>query len=173
MKQGMKTIDYIYRHKMQNAWKEMTETAKADLPELNRKTDATTGAGIMGDIELPTPGQYENMKLTISYRTSSEKFERATAPGVHEIELSTAVQVLDRSNGSDSVQYVKYSMKGYCVASKPGTVETGKESDASAEYNLIYYKKTINGIVAREVDKLNGVDRVFENEYYQDIMNNL
>ena len=170
---AMKTIAYKYRHKIEDVFVEMTEAASVELPELTEKSDAISGAGIMGELEMPVRGQYANMKITVAYRTSSEKFERATAPGLHTMEFSAAIQVLDESTGETKTQYVKYHCKGYKAMAKPGKLEQGGEMDASAEYNLIYYQKTIDGTVAREIDKLNGVDKVFGKEYYQNIINNL
>lgn len=168
-----KTIAYKYRHLINSTFKEISESASVELPELTEKSDAISGAGIMGELELPVKGQYANLKVTVAYRTSSENFERATAPGVHSMEFSAAIQVLDKGTGETKTQYVKYYCKGYKAMAKAGKLEQGGEMDASAEYNLIYYKKTIDGTVAREIDKLNGVDKVFGKEYYQNIINNL
>ena len=170
---GTKTIAYKYRHLFGNNLKEITESANIELPELSEKADAISGAGIMGEIELPVKGQYANMKVTVSYRTGLLNFEKATAPGLHTMEFSAAIQVLDNSTGNTATQYVKHYCKGYKAMAKQGKLEQGGEMDASAEYNLIYYKKTIDGVVVRELDKLNGVDKVNGTEYYQNILSNL
>lgn len=170
---GTKTIAYKYRHLFGNTLTEISESTSVELPELTEKADAISGAGIMGEIELPVKGQYGNLKVTISYRTSLINFEKATTPGLHTFELSAAVQVLDNATGETNTQYVKYYCKGYKAMAKAGKLEQGGEMDASAEYNLIYYKKTIDGTVVRELDKLNGVDRANGVEYYQSIISNL
>jgi len=172
---GTKTIAYKYRHLFLpgNTFTEIAENASVDLPEIAEKSDAISGAGIMGEIEMPVKGQYGNMKVTVAYRTSLLNFEKATTPGLHTMEFSQAVQVINPASGETVTQYVKYYCKGYKAMSKPGKLEQGGEMDASAEYNLIYYKKTIDGVVVREIDKLNGVDKVNGVEYYQDIISNL
>ena len=173
MNVGMKTIGFKYRHKFGNSYVEIAECANAELPEISEKADAVGGAGIMGEIEMPVRGQYNNMKVTIAYRTSLENFEKATTPGLHAFELSQAVDVLNKSTGGTDTQYIQYYCKGYKAVAKPGKLEQGGEMDASAEYNLVYYKKVIDGVVAREIDKLNGVDKVYGDEFYQDVQKNL
>lgn len=170
---GTKTIAYKYRHLIDGNYTEISEAASVDLPELTEKADAISGAGLMGEIELPVPGQYSNLKVTVSYRTSLGNFEKATTPGLHTMEFSQAIQVLNNSTGATETQYVKYHCKGYKATAKPGKLEQGGEMDASAEYSLIYFNKVIDGAVVREIDKLNGIDKSYGVEYYQNIIGNL
>ena len=46
--------------------------ADVTLPKIGYKTSTMSGAGIGGEIEMPTPGQTESLELEISWRTMNE-----------------------------------------------------------------------------------------------------
>ena len=61
--------------------------ADVTLPDINYKTATISGAGIGGEIEMPTPGQTESMETEISWRTINEDVTELLAMRSHDLEF--------------------------------------------------------------------------------------
>ena len=48
-------------------------TVDVTLPKITPKSVTASGAGIAGDMDMPTKGQTENMETEITFRTTTEE----------------------------------------------------------------------------------------------------
>lgn len=87
-------------------------TAEVALPSLEPKTSTLSGAGIGGEIEMPTPGQLGSMELELNWRTLNKKNAKLMAMKAHDLELRSATETYDAATGILGVGAVKINVRG-------------------------------------------------------------
>ena len=130
--------------------------ASVTLPEVKMKT----GAGINGEIDSPTIGQFESMEQEIDFNVLySSAMDMLSPLSVVNLTLRAAQQVYDKTGG--------YAFKGLRVVEmgrvktfNPGKVEKGEGMEAKVTLELTYLLVENDGSPLLEVDKLNGVYKV-------------
>ena len=127
--------------------------ASVTLPEVKMKTSTVSGAGINGEIDSPTIGQFESMEQEIDFNVLySSAMDMLSPLSVVNLTLRAAQQVYDKTGG--------YAFKGLRVV-EMGRVKTfnpGKVEKVTLE--LTYLLVENDGSPLLEVDKLNGVYKV-------------
>ena len=134
--------------------------ASATLPEINQKTSTVSGAGINGEMDSPTIGQFESMEQEIQFNTLYSSAVGMLSPmSTVKLTFRAAQQVYDKSGG--------YAFKGLRVVEmgrvkkfKPGKLEKGESMEATVTLELSCIMIEVNGNQILEVDKLNGVYKV-------------
>ena len=120
--------------------------ASVTLPEVKMKTSTVSGAGINGEIDSPTIGQFESMEQEIDFNVLySSAMDMLSPLSVVNLTLRAAQQVYDKTGG--------YAFKGLRV------VEMGR-MEAKVTLELTYLLVENDGSPLLEVDKLNGVYKV-------------
>ena len=139
-----------------------------DLPEINMKSSTIDGAGIGGEIDSPTIGQFESMEQEINFNTLYSSAMQMLSPlSSVNLTIRGAQQVYDKNCGY-SFKGVRVVEKGRVKKFKPGKLEKGEAMDASVTIELTYIKIEVDGEVLVEIDKLNpkyyvmGVDMLAE-----------
>ena len=129
--------------------------ASVTLPEVKMKTSTVSGAGINGEIDSPTIGQFESMEQEIDFNVLySSAMDMLSPLSVVNLTLRAAQQVYDKTGG--------YAFKGLRVV-EMGRVKTfnpGKVEKAKVTLELTYLLVENDGSPLLEVDKLNGVYKV-------------
>ena len=134
--------------------------ASVTLPEVKMKTSTVSGAGINGEIDSPTIGQFESMEQEIDFNVLySSAMDMLSPLSVVNLTLRAAQQVYDKTGG--------YAFKGLRVVEmgrvktfNPGKVEKGEGMEAKVTLELTYLLVENDGSPLLEVDKLNGVYKV-------------
>lgn len=128
-----------------------------ELPDLENKTETIDGAGVLGSIDLPAAGQYENLVMKIPFQhLSTEALALVNTLEPPEITIRSAQQgVID--SGTSIVRGLRIVARGYSKNFAQGKLEKGAKSDTECELSLLYYKIEINGETLFELDKLNYV----------------
>lgn len=130
------------------------------LPEITKKTETLTGAGLGGDIEIPIEGQLENMTANIKFSNICEGMMLEDGK-VMEINIKAALQEVDtESHETGIIKRMSSSIKGRVKSLKPGDVAPGSKAEAEIEMSVTYYKLEIDGKELYEIDKLNNVCRI-------------
>lgn len=157
MKISNKTIDYKLKASDQNdAMQLIDDSADLQLPSIEKLTDTIKGAGIMGEIDLPVYGQIGSMTFTVNNRADNSKYAMLSRPGPIKFETVWSNDILDSSNMSIGLQVNKVFMTGFNKKYDPGKIEVGGPADGSSEFEIVYYRRLINGVEIILVDKLNG-----------------
>ncbi len=155
MKIGNKVINYsVYVSS-----KKVGDTSSVELPEIEYLTDSIKGAGIIGEIDLPSV-QVGSMSLSISTRVSNNPDDLALLMSARDIEIRWVTDAIDTSNVSSDVIGHKAFIKGVPKKIGEGKIEPGAGQDGSYEYEVISYKRITDGKTVLEIDKLNGVFKV-------------
>lgn len=130
-------------------------TADVTLPTLEMISDTIKGAGIAGEIDSPTIGQYGSMTVTLNWRTLTTEGIQLHAPTTHAIDFRGAQQVFDASTNQRKVQGVKVSIRAMPKSGDLGKFDPSTTTDSTNEMEVTYLKIEIEGKVAIEIDKLN------------------
>lgn len=157
MKISNKTIDYKLKADNQDgAMQVIDDSADLQLPSIEKLTDTIKGAGILGEIDLPVYGQVASMTFAVNNRSDSPMYSMLARPGAIKFEVVWTNDTLDSSNMSVKIQQNKVFMTGFNKKYDPGKVEVGGAADGSSEFEIVYYRKIVNGVEVLLIDKLNG-----------------
>lgn len=147
--------------------------ADVTLPEINYKTDTLSGAGIGGDIDMPTLGQTDSMELGIKWRTINEDVTALLKQEAQDLEIRGANQHYDAGTGKLNVQAVKVNVRGLPKKGNFGTATPASKTEAESTLEILYLKITIDGKKKVEIDKLNYIHYVDGVDYLEAVRNAL
>lgn len=166
-----KVIDYsVYVRENGKATK-INDTTSATLPSIEKLTDTIKGSGIIGEIDVPTLGQVGSMELELSIRVTNEQY--GILISANEIELRWVTDVLDPSTGKVKTIAHKAFLKVINKKAEEGKLEPGAAQDGSATFEVIAYRRIVNGKEILNIDKLNGIYAINGVNQLSDISANL
>ena len=143
--------------------------ADVTLPSISYKTVTISGAGIGGEIEMPTPGQTESMETEISWRTLNEDVTELLAMRSQDLEFRGANEQYDVATGEIKVQTVKVNICGLAKKGDLGSLKPADHMDSKTTLEVTYIKVTIDGVRKVEIDKLNYIHFVDGVDYLADV----
>lgn len=134
--------------------------ASVTLPEVNMLTSTVSGAGIGGELDSPTIGQFESLEQEIQFNVLYSSAANVLSPlSVVNLTFRAAQQVYDKTGG--------YAFKGLRVVEmgrvkkfNPGKIEKGESMEATVTLELTYLMVENDGVELLAIDKLNSVYRV-------------
>jgi hypothetical protein len=156
MKIANKTVQY--RLKATNERGQLVlidDSADITLPSIEKLTDTIKGAGIMGEIDMPTYGQIGSMPLAINFRADNPNYATLSRPGAIQFEIVWVTDVFDSNNVRVGLQTHKVFCTGLNKTYNPGNVDINAPADGSVEFELTYYRKLVDGREVLLIDKLN------------------
>lgn len=133
-------------------------TSEVELPSVTQITDEMEGAGTGGKMEVVIIGLTENMEMKIPFMSlSKDMFSMANPNDSSDLTLRGAIQGMDPATGK--VVYISMAIyaRGTVKEIVPGKAKAGAKMESSITLTLNYYKITLDGEIAIEIDKLNGV----------------
>lgn len=133
----------------------LSDAATLTLPELALLTETIKGAGINGEIDLPTFGQLGALEVEISHNNLSRDTVRTFRQQTQHLEHRWASQSLDEASGATKVIGKKAIMKLLPKSLALGSIESNKAEESSSKFECIYLKYVEGNNVLLEIDKLN------------------
>ncbi len=156
MKITNKTVDYKLRASDQNEKMMLIDdSADLQLPSIEKLSDTIKGAGILGEVDMPTFGQIGSMVFTVNNRADNAQYAVLSRPGQIKIEVAWATDVFNSSNIKVGIQANKAYMTVINKKYDPGKIEVNAGADGSSEYEVIYYRKIVDGKEVLVIDKFN------------------
>jgi uncharacterized protein len=143
--------------------------SEATLPSVELQAENLTGAGIMGEIEVPSLGRVQPMTLTLNWRVVTRAAVSLLAQGSQSLELRGAIEAEDDSGGGSTVQKLRVIVVGRCKVYNPGNLSPNSVMDASHEFACSYYKLELDDEVLAEIDQYNSVFSVLGTDYMADV----
>ncbi len=143
--------------------------ADVTLPSLEYKTSTLSGAGIGGEIEMPTPGQTGSMELEINWRTINDDNAALLAMKAHDLELRGANENYDAGTGEIVTEAVKVNVRALPKKGDLGSLKPADHTDTKSTLEIIYIKESIDGKRVVEIDKLNYIHYVNGVDYLADV----
>lgn len=173
MKIANKTIQYSIYNRDSGKADYIGDTASYTRPDIETLTDTVKGAGLMGEIDLPTPGQIGSMEGEITFNKTNQKYIELFAPTAHKVETRWVNDVIDSSNATVGIQANKEIMTIMPKTAGLGDIEGNATNEATLSYEILYYQYLIDGKSVIEIDKLNNIFKVNGKDYSAEIRNAL
>lgn len=173
MEHGNKTIRYNLYDRTEGSRKFVQDTTSVKRPDLEFLSDTIKGAGIMGEIEMPSLGQIGSLSHEINLRRENVDANALLAPKVHTLELTWATDVLNSGTGQLEKCYNKEIIKCMTKKLSEGSVEENANEDVALTTEDIYYKRIQDGKTLFEIDKLNNILIIDGVDYMKEIRDNL
>lgn len=129
--------------------------AKVKLPAIVFPCVNISGAGMMGNMEVPLYGMVDSMSTTINWLTPHGDAVRLMSPKKHQLDMRVAEEFWDVEQAEVGVWADKYVMIVRPKSTDPGTVAPMAAADPSGEYAVYYFSAYRDGEQLWEVDKRN------------------
>lgn len=166
-----KTIQYSVYDKTSGKNKYVGDTTTYTRPDIEMQTDGFSGAGIMGEIDLPTLGQLAGMEGELAFNKTTEEMVALFTPTAHTIEVRWVTNTLNTATGDIEVQANKEIVKFLPKSISLGDIEGNETNEASMTYEILSYQYLIAGKTVIKIDKLNNVFIVNGVDYSAKIRN--
>jgi P2 family phage contractile tail tube protein len=151
-----KTVNYKLRASDQTGRMMLVDdSADLQLPSIEKLSDTIKGAGIMGEVDLPTFGQIGSMVFTVNNRADNAQYAIMSRPGQIQVEVAWATDVFNSAEVKVGLQANKVFMTVINKKYDPGKIEVNAGADGSSEYEVIYYRKIVDGKEILLIDKFN------------------
>ena len=164
-----RTIKSALYDKSSGASKLLADTTSITFPDLEMLTETLKGAGINGEIDLPTIGQFGSLVIEVSQNGLSKDLVKTFRMKNQHLEARWASQQLNSSTGASEVVGKKVIFKGIPKKLAIGSIEPNKAEEASISFEATYMKYVIGNDVMFEIDKLNDVFVVDGVDYSADV----
>ena len=138
--------------------------AKVRLPSIAYPCVNITGAGMMGEMEVPLWGMVSAMTLSIDWLTPHGDAVRLMTPEKHQLEMRVAEEYWNVEQADVGMWADKYVVIVRPKTNSPGTIAPMGSADTSGEYAVYYFAAYRDGKQLWEVDKrsmkcvIDGVD---------------
>ena len=133
-------------------------TGEVTLPTPKMKTITLDGAGLGGDIDDPTIGQWESMEQEMPLNLIHSSFASMLSPmEALNLTLRAAQQGIDNATGSYKFHALRVVEKGRVKQFNPGKIKKGESMECSVTLELTYLMIEDDGVKLLEIDKLNEV----------------
>lgn len=148
-------------------------TADVELPELTWKSETTSGAGYMGDIDTIAVAHLEAMEATINFHTATEIMHKLSAPKTHELVFRASLQ--GRETARSRITHTPYRVT---ILAEPKSISLGKlETAAKMESGITmavnYIEIALDDKVITKIDKLNYICVIDGVDYSEEIRQNI
>lgn len=135
-------------------------TGDITLPSLTPMTDSLAGAGVLGEIDLPSSGHYGSMEVGITWRTIDRDAFRLAGSQTKALEIRGAFKEFDNTKSVIATRAVKIVVRGFGKGIDLGTLSQNATTDTTNTIEVTYIKIFIDGENVFELDKLNYISRI-------------
>ena len=139
---------------------DMLGMAEGELPNFEFMSETVKGAGIAGEFDSVVLGHISSMKLSLTWRNTTNAFVRLAHQRAHDLYLYSAQQDYDAGLGEYKVNKVAVFVKVIPKTLNIGKLAVGEMTDTKTEFEVLYLKLEINDKERIEVDKLNYIFKV-------------
>lgn len=161
-----KTIQYaIYDKTSDKKGVYVEDTTSYTRPEIAMMSDGISGAGIMGEIDMPTLGQLDSMEGEIVLNKTNGRALAMFAPGSHTVEIRWATNQLNSATGASTVQGNKEIITYVPKTLAMGDIENNETNEATLTFEVLTYEYFIDGSSIIKIDKLNNVFKIHGFDY--------
>ena len=130
--------------------------AEVDLPDFENMVFNVSGAGVLGEIEIPVMAQLKAMTTTFKFNHANEAAYALAEERVHTLSLWRADQHYNYSGGELETKQKKIIMRVVPKKLTGGTVKNASPIAVNGEYAVHYYAEIdANGKKLCEFDPLN------------------
>lgn len=138
--------------------------AAVQLPDITFPVVNISGAGMMGNMEVPLYGMVDTMSTQITWLEPTGDAVSLASPEKHQIECRVATEKWEVEQAEVAIQADRYVMIVQPKQFTPGNIAPMGSADTTSQYAVYYYAGYKDGALLWEVDKrnmkcvINGVD---------------
>ncbi|MNO15520.1 Phage tail tube protein FII [compost metagenome] len=143
--------------------------ADITLPSLTPMSDNISGAGILGEIDLPTPGHYGSMQLGIKWRTINKDAFKLVSSTSKGLEVRGAFKEFDNVGSTFITRAIKIVVRGVGKGIDLGTLAQNATTDTTNTVEITYLKIFIDGESVFELDKFNYISKINGEDDQEDV----
>jgi hypothetical protein len=158
----------VIAHKLLADSVEIDDNVSCELPSVEFGTTEVKGAGILGTVDMPSPGQINALTFVINSRAVNKKSAALAKTGKQSLELRFVRDVV-QADGSVIPAGAKIFITGVLKKYGPGKVEQGATMDGSIEFEVLRYRQVIEGVETLLIDKFKYQYVVNGTDYMADI----
>lgn len=134
------------------------------LPDFEPSSETVSGAGILGEIDDPTPGYFGNQEIEIPFRIlDKEATDMLDITKAVQLEIRGAEQTTN-SEGDIEFLGVRVVVRGRCKKFAPGKMKAGNPMDTTITLSILYILIELEGEPVLELDKMNEVFKINGND---------
>ena len=143
------------------------------LPSFEAMTTETTGGGILGGLEVPTPGMFGTQTLGIAFNTINPDAVSLMGSDVIKLEMFASQQSWDTARAKILNDPLKIVAWGLAKNLELGTLTRNDSTGTNFEMELLYIKIMSGGRDILELDKANYIYKINGVDAMIDIRRNL
>lgn len=152
-----KTNNYnVYTGTATAANKLVGVTDETTLINLQNMSETINLAGMAGEIDSPTVGQYQSMEITISFSNIAKSSLEVAAQDNIPLIFRSAQEFINPENSTKSFKNRTITLRGMTKSINFGVLKKSGYGKPSITKEVVYYKEVIDGEVVTEIDKFNG-----------------
>lgn len=146
-----------------NSGSQMIGVADVVLPTLAHMTDTISGAGILGEVDTPSIGNFQSLTTTINWRSLTNGNIDVSGPNTKHFDFRGSMQFYNKSTGRQETQALKVVMRCNNKSTTLGNLGIAIQMGTATEYEVTYILIAIEGQTVKEIDKFNHIYRGLEN----------
>lgn len=143
------------------------------LPNLESMSETISGAGIAGEIDMPTPGHFGAISIEIPFRTLYDQSFSLLSPRGRIITLRASQSSWSSTEGKLVNKGLKITLKTIPKGLDLGTIGVGKPTGSTNSLEVLYIKVELDGKTLLELDKLNYIFVVNGEDILKDVRNQI
>lgn len=129
-------------------------TGDVTLPDFEYMTETIKGAGIMGQVEMPSLGMLGKLPIKIDWRTITTDLIDLAVPGkTIDLEFRGAQQAYEAGGGVIGVQAIRVFARCLTKKTSLGKFATAATTGSSSELEAVTFKLQIDGKTVVDIDK--------------------
>lgn len=141
------------------------------LPEFKNMSETINMAGMAGEVDSPTVGQYQSAEITLTFSNiAKSSLEIASKDNVPLI-IRSAQEFINPDDSTKSFKNRTITLRGMTKSVNFGDMKKSGYGKPSITKEIYYYKEEIDGEVVAEIDKFNGKTIMAGEDLTKDILN--
>ena len=146
-------------------------TDETTLIDLQNMSETISLAGMAGEIDSPTIGQYQSMNITITFSNIARSSLDVAAQDNVPLIFRSAQEFINPEDSTKSIKNRTITLRGMTKSINFGMLKKSGYGKPSVMKEVIYYKEVIDGEVVAEIDKFNGKAIIGGVDQTKDILN--
>jgi hypothetical protein len=152
-----------------NGGKKLLGVADCVFPNMEAITETVTGAGIMGELEVPSTGQFSAMRFTMNFRSLIGEPDELVVGKPYHFDARTAQSFEDTTTYDQGITPERLSVMGPIMVINQGNRAPNSPWDATIEVSIRRMEKYVNGQLKISYDIHNGIYSVGGNDIYSQV----
>lgn len=148
-------------------------TDEVTLINLQSMSETISLAGMAGEVDSPTVGQYQSMEIEIKFSNIAKSSLEVAAKDNVPLIFRSNQEFIDPVTCTKSMKNRTITIRGMTKAINFGVLKKSGYGNPSITKEVVYYKEVVDGEVVAEIDKFNGKAIIGGVDLTKDILDNI